>query len=95
MGFVDVNTMGKNGDGRDVNKPLAWFPLSLSLLAPNLDAVWCAKIPPPLTSVANPFFLIWMLTKTQWAPVWMKLAVTSVLQHVGGIHSGCALSGAG
>jgi len=31
----------------------------------------------------------------QWAPVWLKLAITSVLQHVGGIHSGCALSGAG
>ncbi|CAK7236088.1 hypothetical protein SCUCBS95973_009487 [Sporothrix curviconia] len=30
-----------------------------------------------------------------WAPLPIKLAVTSVLQHVGGIHSGCALSGAG
>lgn len=30
-----------------------------------------------------------------WAPVPIKLAATSVLQHVGGIHSGCALSGAG
>ena len=29
-----------------------------------------------------------------WAPVPIKLAATSVLQHVGGIHSGCALSGA-
>ncbi|KAH7370154.1 hypothetical protein BKA65DRAFT_561649 [Rhexocercosporidium sp. MPI-PUGE-AT-0058] len=29
-----------------------------------------------------------------WAPIWLKLSVTSVLQHVGGIHSGCALSGA-
>ncbi|KAF2794075.1 hypothetical protein K505DRAFT_242991 [Melanomma pulvis-pyrius CBS 109.77] len=29
-----------------------------------------------------------------WAPVRVKLAATSVLQHVGGIHSGCALSGA-
>ncbi|KAK4663409.1 hypothetical protein QC763_000030 [Podospora pseudopauciseta] len=29
-----------------------------------------------------------------WAPIWLKLAVTSILQHVGGIHSGCALSGA-
>jgi hypothetical protein len=32
---------------------------------------------------------------TQWAPVTVKLAATSILQHVGGIHSGCALSGAG
>ncbi|KAK1763819.1 hypothetical protein QBC33DRAFT_498602 [Phialemonium atrogriseum] len=30
-----------------------------------------------------------------WAPLSIKLAVTSILQHVGGIHSGCALSGAG
>ncbi|KAK1761575.1 hypothetical protein QBC47DRAFT_397540 [Echria macrotheca] len=30
-----------------------------------------------------------------WAPLSIKLAATSVLQHVGGIHSGCALSGAG
>ncbi|KAB5550783.1 hypothetical protein GE09DRAFT_1239714 [Coniochaeta sp. 2T2.1] len=30
-----------------------------------------------------------------WAPLPIKLAATSVLQHVGGIHSGCALSGAG
>ncbi|KAL2205442.1 hypothetical protein CC79DRAFT_1310751 [Sarocladium strictum] len=29
-----------------------------------------------------------------WAPVFMKLWATSALQHVGGIHSGCALSGA-
>lgn len=30
-----------------------------------------------------------------WAPLGIKLAVTSILQHVGGIHSGCALSGTG
>ncbi|KAL5115333.1 hypothetical protein ACEQ8H_006778 [Pleosporales sp. CAS-2024a] len=30
----------------------------------------------------------------QWAPLRIKYAATSVLQHVGGIHSGCALSGA-
>jgi hypothetical protein len=29
-----------------------------------------------------------------WAPNCIKLGVTSILQHVGGIHSGCALSGA-
>ncbi|PVG02815.1 hypothetical protein CPB86DRAFT_544846 [Serendipita vermifera] len=29
-----------------------------------------------------------------WAPISIKLGVTSILQHVGGIHSGCALSGA-
>ena len=31
----------------------------------------------------------------QWAPIQFKLVATSILQHVGGIHSGCALSGAG
>lgn len=30
----------------------------------------------------------------QWTPIPVKLAVVSILQHVGGIHSGCALSGA-
>jgi len=29
----------------------------------------------------------------QWAPLCVKFAVTSSLQHAGGIHSGCALSG--
>ncbi|KAH7359288.1 hypothetical protein B0T11DRAFT_244541 [Plectosphaerella cucumerina] len=29
-----------------------------------------------------------------WAPLMVKIGVTSILQHVGGIHSGCALSGA-
>ncbi|KAF2739813.1 hypothetical protein EJ04DRAFT_606499 [Polyplosphaeria fusca] len=29
-----------------------------------------------------------------WAPLRLKLAATSILQHLGGIHSGCALSGA-
>ncbi|KAF9736451.1 hypothetical protein PMIN03_004947 [Paraphaeosphaeria minitans] len=29
-----------------------------------------------------------------WAPLPIKYAATSILQHVGGIHSGCALSGA-
>jgi len=44
--------------------------------------------PPPLSLGDD------KLTRTQWAPVPIKLAATSVLQHVGGIHSGCALSGA-
>lgn len=29
----------------------------------------------------------------QWAPLWFRLGCTSVLQHLGGIHSGCATSG--
>lgn len=36
----------------------------------------------------------WLTFPEQWAPLCIKLAVTSVLQHLGGIHSGCALSGA-
>ncbi|KAK0622538.1 hypothetical protein B0T14DRAFT_580826 [Immersiella caudata] len=40
-------------------------------------------------------YLISIYGLKAWAPVWMKIGVTSILQHVGGIHSGCALSGAG
>ncbi|KAF9009340.1 hypothetical protein BDQ17DRAFT_1421532 [Cyathus striatus] len=29
----------------------------------------------------------------KWPPLWFRLGCTSVLQHLGGIHSGCALSG--
>lgn len=31
----------------------------------------------------------------KWSPLWFRLACTSVLQHLGGIHSGCALSSLG
>ncbi|KAJ7209717.1 hypothetical protein GGX14DRAFT_631699 [Mycena pura] len=30
----------------------------------------------------------------KWSPLWFRLACTSTLQHLGGIHSGCATSGA-
>lgn len=30
---------------------------------------------------------------SQWPPLWFRLGCTSVLQHLGGIHSGCASSG--
>ncbi|KAJ6567117.1 hypothetical protein B0H19DRAFT_1374433 [Mycena capillaripes] len=30
----------------------------------------------------------------KWPPLWLRLACTSTLQHLGGIHSGCATSGA-
>ena len=48
-----------------------------------------------LRSVSSPTLLCWAMTdfRQQWAPIRVKLAVNSVLQHVGGIHSGCALSG--
>ncbi|EAU88161.2 hypothetical protein CC1G_03833 [Coprinopsis cinerea okayama7 len=29
----------------------------------------------------------------KWPPLWFRLGCTSVLQHLGGIHSGCALAG--
>ncbi|CDO70704.1 hypothetical protein BN946_scf184798.g19 [Trametes cinnabarina] len=29
----------------------------------------------------------------KWPPLWFRLGCTSVLQHLGGIHSGCAVSG--
>ncbi|KAJ7072637.1 hypothetical protein C8F01DRAFT_1243674 [Mycena amicta] len=29
----------------------------------------------------------------KWTPLWFRLACTSLLQHLGGIHSGCAISG--
>ncbi|KAG1789376.1 uncharacterized protein HD556DRAFT_1433701 [Suillus plorans] len=29
----------------------------------------------------------------KWTPLWFRLACTSTLQHLGGIHSGCAISG--
>ena len=34
-----------------------------------------------------------LLTVIQWPPLWFRLGCTSVLQHLGGIHSGCATSG--
>ncbi|EAQ91992.1 hypothetical protein CHGG_00227 [Chaetomium globosum CBS 148.51] len=39
-------------------------------------------------------YLISIYGLRSWAPVCIKIGVTSILQHVGGIHSGCALSGA-
>ncbi|THH07540.1 hypothetical protein EW145_g3316 [Phellinidium pouzarii] len=29
----------------------------------------------------------------KWTPLWFRLGCTSALQHIGGIHSGCAVSG--
>jgi hypothetical protein len=29
----------------------------------------------------------------QWTPLWFRLGCTSALQHLGGVHSGCAISG--
>ncbi|KAF8630064.1 hypothetical protein AX15_003123 [Amanita polypyramis BW_CC] len=40
--------------------------------------------------------LLYLLVNTlfaKWTPLWWRLGCTSVLQHLGGIHSGCALSG--
>ncbi|TFY81683.1 hypothetical protein EWM64_g2330 [Hericium alpestre] len=40
--------------------------------------------------------LLYKLVNTlfpKWPPLWFRLGCTSVLQHLGGIHSGCAFSG--
>ncbi|KZT44163.1 hypothetical protein SISSUDRAFT_977456 [Sistotremastrum suecicum HHB10207 ss-3] len=39
--------------------------------------------------------LYWLVNTlfAKWTPLWWRLGCTSVLQHLGGIHSGCALSG--
>ncbi|KAH9946290.1 uncharacterized protein BXZ73DRAFT_95794 [Epithele typhae] len=34
-----------------------------------------------------------LFAKARWAPLWWRLGCTSVLQHLGGIHTGCAVSG--
>ncbi|OAX42182.1 hypothetical protein K503DRAFT_395620 [Rhizopogon vinicolor AM-OR11-026] len=40
-------------------------------------------------------FLYWFVNTffAKWTPLWFRLACTSTLQHLGGIHSGCAISG--
>ncbi|KZP29258.1 hypothetical protein FIBSPDRAFT_1038934 [Athelia psychrophila] len=48
--------------------------------------------------VRNELFgrLLYLLVNTlfaKWTPLWFRLGCTSVLQHLGGIHSGCAISG--
>ncbi|KNZ74883.1 hypothetical protein J132_05882 [Termitomyces sp. J132] len=40
--------------------------------------------------------LLYLIVNTlfaKWTPLWFRLGCTSVLQHLGGIHSGCGLSG--
>ncbi|KAK0460929.1 uncharacterized protein EV420DRAFT_1640436 [Desarmillaria tabescens] len=40
--------------------------------------------------------LLYIIVNTlfaKWPPLWFRLGCTSVLQHLGGIHSGCATSG--
>ncbi|THG96727.1 hypothetical protein EW026_g5154 [Hermanssonia centrifuga] len=46
----------------------------------------------------NEFFLrclFWIIVKIfqKWTPLWMRIFWTGFLQHIGGIHSGCAASG--
>ncbi|KAK7045624.1 hypothetical protein VNI00_007457 [Paramarasmius palmivorus] len=48
--------------------------------------------------VRNELFgrLLYLIVNTlfaKWPPLWFRLSCTSVLQHLGGIHSGCATSG--
>ncbi|PSR79921.1 hypothetical protein PHLCEN_2v6822 [Hermanssonia centrifuga] len=46
----------------------------------------------------NEFFLrylFWVVVKIfqKWSPLWLRISITAFLQHIGGIHSGCATSG--
>ncbi|KIP09347.1 hypothetical protein PHLGIDRAFT_67777 [Phlebiopsis gigantea 11061_1 CR5-6] len=43
----------------------------------------------------NEFFLRYFLADTsmQWAPLWWRIFLTGFIQHIGGIHSGCAAAG--
>ena len=34
-----------------------------------------------------------LILRVQWTPLWVRIFWTSFLQHIGGIHSGCAVSG--
>jgi len=38
-------------------------------------------------------YLVSNMTFAKWSPLWWRLSISSVLQHLGGIHSGCATSG--
>ncbi|CAL3968126.1 unnamed protein product [Diplocarpon coronariae] len=40
-------------------------------------------------------YLVAIYGLRSWAPLWLKYTTVSILQHVGGIHSGCALSAVG
>jgi len=37
-------------------------------------------------------YLIVTCLFAKWTPLWFRLSCTSILQHLGGVHSGCALS---
>lgn len=46
-----------------------------------------------LSSLYTPFVTLTTSFCNQRPPLWFRLGCTSVLQHLGGIHSGCAVSG--
>ncbi|KIP03712.1 hypothetical protein PHLGIDRAFT_25971 [Phlebiopsis gigantea 11061_1 CR5-6] len=41
------------------------------------------------------YFVYWPLVKTfqKWSPLWWRIFLTGFIQHIGGIHSGCAAGG--
>lgn len=45
------------------------------------------------SKVNSIYFVDRGLTSSKWTPLRFRLACTSLLQHLGGIHSGCATSG--
>ncbi|KAJ7662772.1 hypothetical protein DFH06DRAFT_987216 [Mycena polygramma] len=49
--------------------------------------------------VRNEFFgrFLYLLVNTlfaKWPPLWLRLGLTSALQHLGGVHTGCSVAGA-
>ncbi|GJE92420.1 hypothetical protein PsYK624_085740 [Phanerochaete sordida] len=41
------------------------------------------------------YFLYWPVVRLfqKWTPLWWRIVLTSLVQHIGGVHSGCAASG--
>ncbi|TRM69136.1 hypothetical protein BD626DRAFT_543984 [Schizophyllum amplum] len=38
-------------------------------------------------------FLVVTTLFAKWPPLWFRLGISSILQHLGGVHTGCAISG--
>ena len=65
------------------------FGRLLYLIVSTLFAKVYIQLPELNTVISFPSLLC------QWTPLWFRLACTSILQHLGGVHSGCATSGFG
>jgi hypothetical protein len=64
-----------------------------TLLIPTCEHIFRkGRLLPAITLIPHLFTTIFS-PPLQWPPLWFRLGCTSALQHLGGIHSGCALSG--